>query len=218
MVTRYPTGCRSYAYLKVSEGCDRRCSYCAIPYIRGAHRSVPMEDVMKEAEQLVAAGARELILIAQDTTYYGLDLYRRRMLAPLLHELSNIDGLERLRIHYSYPDDFPEDVIAEMAGNPKVCRYLDIPLQHISDKVLSMMHRNVDGAWTRSLIARMRREIPGRAAHHDDSRPPRRRGRRVRRTPGFRARGPLPSVSGRSSIPEEEGTYGAGEARPVTTT
>ena len=161
MVTRYPTGCRSYAYLKVSEGCDRRCSYCAIPYIRGAHRSVPMEDVMKEAEQLVAGGARELILIAQDTTYYGLDLYRRRMLAPLLRELSTIDGLERLRIHYSYPDDFPEDVIAEMAGNPKVCRYLDIPLQHISDKVLSMMHRNVDGAWTRSLIARMRREIPG---------------------------------------------------------
>ena len=135
MVTRYPTGCRSYAYLKVSEGCDRRCSYCAIPYIRGAHRSVPMEDVMREAEQLVAGGARELILIAQDTTYYGLDIYRRRMLAPLLHELSTIDGLERLRIHYSYPDDFPEDVIAEMAGNPKVCRYLDIPLQHISDKL-----------------------------------------------------------------------------------
>ena len=134
LVTRYPTGCRSYAYLKVSEGCDRRCSYCAIPYIRGA---------------------------AQDTTYYGLDLYRRRMLAPLLKELSTIDGIERIRIHYSYPDDFPDDVIGEMADNPKVCRYLDIPLQHISDKVLSMMHRNVDGAWTRSLIARMRRDIPG---------------------------------------------------------
>lgn len=161
LVKRYATGCGSYAWLKVSEGCDRRCSYCAIPYIRGAHRSVPMEDIMKEAEALAAAGARELILIAQDTTYYGLDLYRKRMLAPLLRELSTIDGIERLRIHYSYPDDFPEDVIAEMAENPKVCRYLDIPLQHISDKVLSMMHRHVDGAWTRSLIARMRREIPG---------------------------------------------------------
>ena len=115
---------------------------------------------LKEAESLASAGARELILIAQDTTYYGLDLYRRRMLAPLLKELSTIDGIERIRIHYSYPDDFPDDVIGEMADNPKVCR-LDIPLQHISDKVLSMMHRNVDGAWTRSLIARMRRDIPG---------------------------------------------------------
>ena len=161
LVSRYPTGRGSYAYIKVSEGCDRRCSYCAIPYIRGAHHSVPVEDIVTEASSLVAAGAKELILIAQDTTYYGLDIYHKRMLAPLLRELSAIDGVERLRIHYSYPDDFPEDVIAEMADNPKVCRYLDIPLQHISDKVLSMMHRNVDGAWTRNLIARMRREIPG---------------------------------------------------------
>ena len=161
LVSRYPTGRGSYAYIKVSEGCDRRCSYCAIPYIRGAHHSVPVEDIVTEASSLVAAGTKELILIAQDTTYYGLDIYHKRMLAPLLRELSAIDGVERLRIHYSYPDDFPEDVIAEMADNPKVCRYLDIPLQHISDKVLSMMHRNVDGAWTRNLIARMRREIPG---------------------------------------------------------
>lgn len=162
LVSRYPTGkTGSYAWLKVAEGCDRRCSYCAIPYIRGAHRSVPMEDIMKEAESLAAAGAKELILIAQDTTYYGLDIYHKRMLAPLLRELSTIDGVRRLRIHYSYPDDFPEDVITEMASNPKVCRYLDIPLQHISDKVLSMMHRHVDGAWTRNLIARMRREVPG---------------------------------------------------------
>lgn len=161
LVSRYPTGRGSYAYIKVSEGCDRRCSYCAIPYIRGAHHSVPVEDIVTEASSLVAAGAKELILIAQDTTYYGLDIYYKRMLAPLLRELSAIDGVERMRIHYSYPDDFPEDVIAEMADNPKVCRYLDIPLQHISDKVLSMMHRNVDGAWTRNLIARMRREIPG---------------------------------------------------------
>lgn len=162
LVSRYPTGrSGSYAWLKVSEGCDRRCSYCAIPYIRGAHHSVPVEDIMKEAESLARAGASELILIAQDTTYYGLDIYRKRMLAPLLRELSTIEGVRRLRIHYSYPDDFPEDVIAEMAENPKVCRYLDIPLQHISDKVLSMMHRNVDGEWTRNLIARMRREVPG---------------------------------------------------------
>ena len=161
LVSRYSTGRGGYAYIKVSEGCDRRCSYCAIPYIRGAHHSVPIEDIVTEASSLVAAGARELILIAQDTTYYGLDIYHKRMLAPLLRELSAIDGLERLRIHYSYPDDFPEDVITEMADNPKVCRYLDIPLQHISDRVLSMMHRNVDGAWTRALIARMRREIPG---------------------------------------------------------
>lgn len=162
MVSRFPTGnSRSYAWLKVSEGCDRRCSYCAIPYIRGAHHSVPVEDIMKEAESLVAGGAKELILIAQDTTYYGLDIYRKRMLAPLLRELSSIPDLKRIRIHYSYPDDFPEDVIGEIADNPKVCRYLDIPLQHISDKVLSMMHRHVDGAWTRSLIARMRRDIPG---------------------------------------------------------
>ena len=161
LLSRYPTGRSSYAYLKVSEGCDRRCSYCAIPFIRGAHRSVPVEDIVAEASSLAGAGARELILIAQDTTYYGLDIYRRRMLAPLLRELSAIDGVERLRIHYSYPDDFPEDVLTEMAENPKVCRYLDIPLQHISDNVLSMMHRNVDGAWTRALIERMRRDIPG---------------------------------------------------------
>ena len=135
LVSRYPTGRGSYAYINVSVGCDRRCSYCAIPYIRGAHHSVPVEDIVTEASSLVAAGAKELILIAQDTTYYGLDIYHKRMLAPLLRELSAIDGVERLRIHYSYPDDFPEDVIAEMADNPKVCRYLDIPLQHISDKL-----------------------------------------------------------------------------------
>lgn len=160
-VTRRTTGNSAYAYLKVSEGCDRRCSYCAIPFIRGAHRSVPIEDIVKEAAGLAEKGAKELILIAQDTTYYGLDIYRRRMLAPLLRELSQVDGIERLRIHYSYPDGFPDDVIREMAENPKVCRYLDIPLQHISDKVLRMMRRNVDGAWTRELIARMRREVPG---------------------------------------------------------
>ena len=161
LVSRYPTGRGSYAYIKVSEGCDRRCSYCAIPYIRGAHHSVPIEDIVTEASSLAAAGAKELILIAQDTTYYGLDIYRKRMLAPLLRELSAIDGVERLRIHYSYPDDFPEDVLDQMAHNPKVCRYMDSPLQHISDRVLGNMRRHVDGAWTRRLIKTMRERVPG---------------------------------------------------------
>lgn len=155
------TGDKGYAYLKISEGCDRRCSYCAIPFIRGAHRSVRMEDIVAEAEALASRGVRELILIAQDTTYYGLDLYRRRALGELIGMLSRIDGIEWIRIHYSYPADFPEDVLRSMAENPKVCKYLDIPLQHISDGVLDRMHRHVDGAWTRSLIARLRAEVPG---------------------------------------------------------
>lgn len=149
-----------YAYLKISEGCDRRCSYCAIPFIRGPHKSVPMEDIVAEARSLAASGVKELILIAQDTTYYGLDLYHRRALAELLEKLSAIDEIKRLRIHYSYPADFPEDVLDQMANNPKVCRYLDIPLQHVSDKVLDMMHRHVDGAWTRELIRKMREKVP----------------------------------------------------------
>lgn len=150
-----------YAFLKISEGCDRRCSYCAIPFIRGRHRSVPMEELEAEARLLAAKGVRELILIAQDTTYYGLDLYRRRALAELLDRLSAIEGIVWIRIHYSYPDDFPEDVLDRMASDPKVCRYMDIPLQHISDRVLSAMRRNVDGAWTRALIRKMRERVPG---------------------------------------------------------
>lgn len=150
-----------YAYLKISEGCDRRCSYCAIPFIRGAHKSVPMEKLIEEAQALADRGVRELIIIAQDTTYYGLDLYHRRALAELLQKLSEIEGIEWIRIHYSYPAAFPEDVLDQMADNPKVCRYMDIPLQHISDKVLSNMHRNVDGAWTRELIRKMRERVPG---------------------------------------------------------
>ena len=150
-----------YAYLKISEGCDRRCSYCAIPFIRGAHRSVPIETLVKEAEDLAEKGIKELVLIAQDTTFYGLDLYHKRCLAELLRRLSDVDGIEWIRIHYSYPADFPEDVLDEMALNPKVCRYMDIPLQHISDKVLDNMHRHVDGAWTRALIGRMRSRVPG---------------------------------------------------------
>lgn len=152
---------RPYAFFKISEGCNRRCSYCAIPFIRGAHRSVPIETLVKEAKDLAAQGIRELVIIAQDTTYYGLDIYGKRCLAGLLRELSKVDGIEWLRIHYSYPADFPEDVLDEMATNPKVCRYMDIPLQHISDGVLAAMHRGVDGAWTKALIGRMRERVPG---------------------------------------------------------
>ena len=158
---RYLTTPSHYAYLKISEGCDRRCSYCAIPFIRGAHKSVPMEKLVEEATLLAENGVKELIIIAQDTTYYGLDLYRRRALAELLQKLSEIDGIEWIRIHYSYPAAFPEDVLDQMANNPKVCRYMDIPLQHISDKVLDNMHRHVTGAWTRELIQKMRDRVPG---------------------------------------------------------
>lgn len=150
-----------YAFLKISEGCDRRCSYCAIPFIRGAHKSAPMEELVAEARLLAEKGVRELIVIAQDTTYYGLDLYHRRCLAELLSKLSEIDGIEWIRIHYSYPADFPDDVLDQMADNPKVCAYMDIPLQHISDKVLDNMHRHVTGEWTRNLIRRMREKVPG---------------------------------------------------------
>ncbi len=159
---RYLTGpAKPYAYLKISEGCDRRCSYCAIPFIRGAHRSVPMEKLVREARSLSEKGVKELIIIAQDTTYYGLDLYGERCLARLLQRLSEVEGIEWLRIHYSYPASFPEDVLDQMASNPKVCRYMDIPLQHVADEVLQKMHRGVDGAWTRELIRRMREKVPG---------------------------------------------------------
>ena len=150
-----------YAYLKISEGCDRRCSYCAIPLIRGKHVSRPIEELVAEAEALASEGIRELIIIAQDITFYGLDLYRRRALKDLLQALSKVDGIEWLRLHYGYPADFPDDVLDEMASNPKVCRYMDIPLQHISDKVLENMHRGANGKTTRELIAMMRRRVPG---------------------------------------------------------
>ena len=150
-----------YAYLKISEGCNWMCGYCAIPLIRGRHKSVPMEDLVAEARRLADKGVKELIIIAQDTTYYGLDLYGRRALAELIEKLSEIPQIEWIRIHYSYPAAFPEDVLDQMANNPKVCRYMDIPLQHIADKVLDNMHRNVDGAWTRELIRKMREKVPG---------------------------------------------------------
>lgn len=152
---------KHYAYFKIAEGCDRSCSYCAIPMIRGPHRSVPIEQLVAEAAQLAGQGVKELIVIAQDTTYYGLDLYGKRRLGDLLAQLAAIDGIEWIRLHYSYPAGFPEDVLRVMADNPKICPYIDIPLQHSADKVLGMMRRGVDGRQTRELVARMRRLVPG---------------------------------------------------------
>ena len=150
-----------YAYLKISEGCDRSCAYCAIPLIRGPHVSVPMEKLVDEARMLADRGVKELIVIAQDTTYYGLDLYGRRALAGLLDRLSAVDGIEWIRLHYSYPSGFPEDVLRIMADNPKLCPYIDIPLQHSADRVLAMMRRGIDGRQTRALVEKMRSMVPG---------------------------------------------------------
>ena len=149
-----------YAYLKIGEGCNWHCAYCAIPLIRGNHRSVPMEKVLEEAEGLVAVGVKEIIVIAQDTTYYGKDLYGERKLAELLRRLCAIEGVEWVRLHYAYPTDFPQDVIEVLRDEPKMCKYLDIPLQHISDNVLSAMRRRISKAETEELVARLRREIP----------------------------------------------------------
>lgn len=150
-----------YAYLKISEGCNRKCSYCAIPSIRGPHVSIPIEELVDEAISLSEAGVRELILIAQDTTYYGIDIYHRRRLGKLLEKLIEIKGLEWIRIHYSYPDSFPEDVLDIMASSDKMCKYMDIPLQHSSDVVLKAMRRGVDGKATRELVEKMRKRVPG---------------------------------------------------------
>jgi len=150
-----------YAYLKIAEGCDRSCAYCAIPLMRGPHVSVAVEDLVEEARGLAARGVKELIVIAQDTTYYGLDRYGKRCLARLLEQLSRIDGIEWIRLHYSYPTGFPDDVLRVMADNPKICPYIDIPLQHSADRVLEMMRRGIDGRQTRELVARMRRMVPG---------------------------------------------------------
>ena len=150
-----------YAYLKIAEGCNRKCSYCAIPLIKGRFRSVPMTALVKEARNLAKQGVRELILIAQDTTYYGLDLYKKRALAQLIEKLSSVKGIEWIRIHYSYPAQFPKDVLKVMAENPKVCKYLDIPLQHCSTKVLKTMRRGVDFAKTQALIDDLRNTVKG---------------------------------------------------------
>lgn len=160
-IKRVQTTPSHYAYLKISEGCNRKCSYCAIPIIKGKHVSVPLEVLVKEAKWLASQGVRELILIAQDTTFYGMDLYKKRMLGALLKELSKIKGIEWIRIHYSYPLAFPKDVISEMNSNPKVCKYLDIPLQHCSTKVLKTMRRGIDFAGTQKIINEIRKNVPG---------------------------------------------------------
>lgn len=151
---------KHYAYLKISEGCNWGCGYCAIPLIRGRHVSVPFEELLAEAEALAAKGVRELIVIAQDTTYYGLDLYGRRRLGELLRALCRIEGIEWVRLHYAYPAHFPQDVIEAMRDEPKICKYLDIPLQHISDRMLRSMRRGLSKAETIRLVEDLRREIP----------------------------------------------------------
>ena len=158
---RFLTTPSHYAYLKVSEGCDRKCSYCAIPGIRGAHVSVPIEKLVDEAYSLAGAGVKELVLIAQDTTYYGLDLYRERALSKLVTKLLDIKDIEWIRVLYSYPASFPEDLLEIMASSEKMCKYMDIPLQHSSDAVLSAMRRSIDGSQTRALVERMRKAVPG---------------------------------------------------------
>ena len=157
---RHLTTPKHYAYLKISEGCNWKCGYCAIPLIRGPHVSVPMEELEEEARKLAQRGVRELIVIAQDTTYYGLDLYGKRMLAELLRRLCRIDGIEWIRLHYAYPAAFPEDVIEVMASEPKICKYLDIPFQHISDAQLSAMLRRHTKAEALELIHKLRTAIP----------------------------------------------------------
>ena len=149
-----------YAYLKISEGCNWMCGYCAIPLIRGRHKSVPMEALVAEAEALVAKGVREIMVIAQDTTYYGVDIYGERKLAELLERLCSIEKLEWIRLHYAYPTDFPDEVIEVMARQKKICRYLDIPFQHISDNQLTAMKRRHTKAEAVELIAKLRRAIP----------------------------------------------------------
>lgn len=150
-----------YAYLKISEGCDRACSYCAIPLIRGKHVSVPIEELVKEAGKLAEKGVKELILIAQDLTYYGIDLYGKRRLADLIREIAKIDGIQWIRLHYAYPNGFPEDVLDVMASEPKVCKYLDIPLQHISDRILRSMKRGSTKKEVNALLDRIREKVPG---------------------------------------------------------
>ena len=150
-----------YAYLKISEGCDRPCSFCAIPLMRGGHRSTPIEDLVKESQRLAAKGVKELILIAQDLTYYGLDIYKRRALADLLRELVKVKGIEWIRLHYLFPTGFPEDVLDVIRNEPKVCNYIDIPLQHIADPVLKSMRRGTTKEKTDRLLRLMRQKVPG---------------------------------------------------------
>ncbi len=152
---------RHFAYLKISEGCDRPCSFCAIPLMRGRHVSRPIRDLVAEARHLARAGVRELLLIAQDSTYYGLDLYGKRRLADLLKALSDVDGIGWIRLHYAYPAGFPMDVLDVMRQRPNICKYLDLPLQHISDRLLASMRRGTTKAKTDELIVSIRDRVPG---------------------------------------------------------
>jgi ribosomal protein S12 methylthiotransferase len=158
---RMVTTPKHFAYLKISEGCNRSCSYCAIPIITGKHVSRPMEDIIEEARNLVAEGVKEFLVIAQDLSYYGHDLYNESKLAELIDELSKIDGLEWIKLHYAYPTQFPYGILKLMRENPKVCRYLDIALQHSSDNMLKLMRRGIDRIKTVDLINRIREEVPG---------------------------------------------------------
>ena len=150
-----------YAYMKISEGCNRSCSYCAIPIITGKHKSRPMEDLVTEAQSLVASGVKEIQLIAQDLTFYGLDIYKKNSLAELLQRLSDVQGLEWLRLHYAYPADFPREILSVMRERENICNYLDIALQHISDPMLRAMRRRVTKSETYDLLRYMREEVPG---------------------------------------------------------
>ena len=152
---------KNYAYLKISEGCDRPCSFCAIPLMRGKHKSVSIEDLIKEATLLANKGIKELILIAQDSTYYGLDLYKKRALSELLKELVKVKGIEWIRLHYAFPNGFPLDVLDTIKKEPKICNYIDIPLQHISDKILKSMKRGSSKEKINNLLSNFRKIVPG---------------------------------------------------------
>lgn len=151
---------KHYAYLKISEGCNRRCAFCAIPLIRGGHVSVPMENLLEEAKQLAKKGVKELILIAQDLTYYGIDLYGKSRIVELVNELCKIDGFEWIRLHYGYPLGFPDELLDLMCENPKVCHYIDLPLQHISTHLLKAMRRGVDRQQTIGFVENVRKHVP----------------------------------------------------------
>lgn len=157
---RLTTTPKNYAYLKIAEGCDRPCSFCAIPLMRGKHKSTPIEALVIEAEKLAASGVKELILIAQDLTYYGLDIYKKRALADLLRALVKIDGVEWIRLHYAFPTGFPMDVLEVIKQEPKVCNYIDIPLQHISDSILKSMRRGTTYNKTTQLLKDFRAAVP----------------------------------------------------------
>ncbi len=157
---RVVTGPGHYAYLKIAEGCDRTCAFCAIPGIRGKYISTPVEELVAEARFLASEGVKELLLIAQDLSYYGIDLYGKQSLTRLVSELSAVEGIEWIRLHYLYPSNFPMELLDLMQSNPKVCRYIDIPIQHISDKMLKMMRRAHTAAGTRALLEEIRRRLP----------------------------------------------------------